>query len=110
MVNVEKIRELVYGDEEYLKEFAEAAVSSYTEFRDRYAHAMEAGDLEELRKAGHKIKPSAQMLELEPLLQEYEKGKSLLDNHADESDRQESVEQMIGLCNQIIDKMEEIKE
>ncbi len=110
MVNVEKIRELVYGDEEYLKEFADAAVSSYTEFRDRYARAMDEGDLEELRKAGHKIKPSAQMLELEDLLDEYEKGKILLDKNSDESDRQQSVEHMTGLCNQIIDKMEEIKE
>lgn len=108
MVDAEKVKELLYGDEAYVREFAEAAVSSYTEFRDHYARALETGDLEMLRKAGHKIKPSAQMLEFEELLEEYEKGKELLGNDSADNNLGESVDRMTDLCNRIIEEMKEL--
>lgn len=108
MVDAEKVKELLYGDEDYVKEFAEAAVSSYTEFRDHYSRAMDIGDLEMLRKAGHKIKPSAQMLEFEEVLEEYEKGKELLGNDSADRERGESVDRMTDLCNRIIEEMKEL--
>lgn len=108
MVDEEKVRELLYGDEDYLKEFAGAAVESYTEFRDHYARAMETGDLAFLRKAGHKIKPSAQMLEFEELLEEYEHGKDLLDGDGSEEKRKESAGRMTEYCDLIIGEMKEL--
>lgn len=108
MVDAEKVRELLYGDEDYVKEFAEAAVSSYTEFRDHYSQAMDAGDLEMLRNAGHKIKPSAQMLEFEELLEEYEKGKEILDGGSAKEKRGESIGRMTKMCDQIISEMKEL--
>ncbi|MDZ7771172.1 MAG: taurine dioxygenase [Balneolaceae bacterium] len=109
MVDEEKVRKLLYDDEEYLKEFAGAAVESYTEFRNHYARAFETGDVEFLRKAGHKIKPSAQMLEFEELLEEYEHGKNLLEGESDKEEKETSVDRMTKLCDQIIVEMKELE-
>lgn len=102
MIDTGKVRELLFEDDTFVREFAAAAVESFTEFRNRYTAAIRSEEEKELREAGHKIKPSAQMLELDALLGEYETGKELLVSDAPEADRERSAERMEAICDQII--------
>ena len=69
---------MLYGEEKYIKEFAEAAISSFSEFSENYKKFLLARDETNFRKAGHKIKPVTQMLGLEQILEEYEHAKTLI--------------------------------
>lgn len=72
LVSRTTIAELLFGDEEYVDQFIDASIDSFTEFRDHFKQSMESGNLNGLKNAGHKIKPVAQILKLDPILEIYE--------------------------------------
>ncbi len=86
LVNIDLIREMLYDDDAYVKEFAEASVSSFTEFKAHFKESLISRDMDELRKAGHKIKPVCLMLNLNPVVDMYEASKTyLLENESTET-------------------------
>lgn len=77
LIDFTSLNEMLYGDEKYIKEFAEAAIISFTEFKTNYSLFLQKRDEENFRRAGHKIKPVAQMLGLNSIVDEYENAKKL---------------------------------
>lgn len=62
-------------------------------------------DLEGLRRTGHKIKPVAKMLKLDPLLEIYEKSKLLLTDGGEEEHKEEYALEMDQYCQKILDQL-----
>jgi hypothetical protein len=86
LVDIDLIREMLYDDDAYVKEFAEASVASFTEFKAHFKESLINRDMDELRKAGHKIKPVSLMLNLNPVVDMYETSKTyLLENESTEA-------------------------
>lgn len=98
-IDFSDLEEMLYGDEVYIKDFAQAAIQSFTEFSENYRTYLLAEDETNFRKAGHKIKPVAKMLHIEEIVNEYEHAKTLL--HQDEN--QEKLEQSSRKMTQIVD-------
>lgn len=96
---------MLYGDERYIREFAEAAIASFTEFKENFALHLQERDETNLRKAGHKIKPVAQMLGIQPLLDEYEASKEMLWNKKKDAELKKSAETMVVLCDQVLSEL-----
>ncbi len=101
LVDFSSLNEMLYGDDRYIKEFAEAAVVSFNEFKESFKNLLIAKDEENLRKAGHKIKPVAQMLGLQQIIDEYEHAKALLWDENPDEGIQASIKKMNDICEQV---------
>lgn len=111
IVNKQIIIDLLFGDEEYVSEFAEASIVSFSEFKNNFQQALRMRDLLMLKKAGHKIKPVTQMMNLTPILEMYEKSKSILEDgtEASEKDLGELINNMKLYCDALLEELEELK-
>ncbi|MBO6572404.1 taurine dioxygenase [bacterium] len=101
---------MLYGDERYIKEFAEAAVISFSEFKTNYSKYLALRNEEAFRKAGHKIKPVAQMLGLNEIIVEYEYAKTLLWEEKDDSDIRISITKMDKICSTVLNELENLSD
>ena len=110
LVKRKVVSDLLYGDENYIREFAVATEESFKEFSVNYRKYLLKRDETNFRKAGHKIKPAAQMLHLDPIVDEYEHAKQLLwDEESTQQQLEKSVERIEQLCEQIIDDLREMQ-
>ena len=109
LVNRQVIVDLLFGDEEYVGQFAAASVESFTEFKDNFQQSLRTRDMDTLKKAGHKIKPAAQIMHLSPILEMYEKSKSLLENNAPENEISDLIKNMNRYCEQLLIELEELR-
>jgi len=108
MIKIETIRELLMGQDSYIGEFAEASISSFEEFSKDFSKHMISNDMEKLRRAGHKIRPVAQMLNIDQVIDEYERGKRFLENQPNPQEIEQSIQKMNDLCNRIIGEFKQI--
>ncbi|MTI88052.1 MAG: taurine dioxygenase [Balneolaceae bacterium] len=99
---------MLYGEEKYIIEFAEAAIISFTEFSRNYTTYLHQHNETDFRKAGHKIKPVAKMLGIEQIIDEYEHGKTLIWDEKPEEDLKESSEKITCICDEVIDELQQI--
>lgn len=106
LVDFSVLSEMLYGDDRYIKEFADAAILSFSEFNTHYAKFLDTRDEENFRKAGHKIKPVAQMLGLQLLIDEYEHGKSLIWKENPKEDLAASIAKVDSICSQVLNELE----
>ena len=88
--------------------FCEAAVSSFTEYGVHYKLYLLDRDEQNLRKAGHKIKPVAQMLGLNNLLEEYENAKILLQTDSSDEFLKDSVNRVESTLELVKQDLQEI--
>lgn len=94
--------------DDFILEFSEASIESFSEFSTAFNKYMNERDLENLRRAGHKIKPVAQMLNADRIVDLYEEGKMLLTEDAPKEEIQQNVDQVGQLCSQIVEEFDEI--
>lgn len=99
---------MLYGESAYIKEFAEAALTSFSEFQENYALFLKERDEVNFRKAGHKIKPVAQMLGLGLIIEEYEQGKMLIWDEKSDAEINTSCKKMNKICTQVLEELKEI--
>ena len=107
LIDFSEISKMLYGDEKFIKEFSEAAVISFSEFQENYIQFLLQRDEENFRKAGHKIKPVAQMLNLDQILKEYEHGKTLLWEEKMDEELKASAQRIETICNEVIAELNE---
>ncbi|MDZ7659199.1 taurine dioxygenase [Fodinibius sp.] len=100
-IDADKISDMLFKDSEYVAEFCEAGVTSFDEFIENYRIHLLDRNMTDLRKAGHKIKPGAQMMGADEVVDEYEHAKSLLDDNADNEELEKSVDKMSSICSTI---------
>lgn len=101
-VSYNTIADMLYNDKNYIHEFAEAAIQSFEEFSAHYKKYLLAKEEVPFRKAGHKIKPIAQMIGLSVVVDEYEHGKELIQNDADLEELTSSVEKIEQIIDEVI--------
>jgi hypothetical protein len=99
---------MLFGEKKYIIEFCQAAVKSFQEYGEHYEKYLLSRDEANLRKAGHKIKPVAQMLKLNNLLEEYEGAKLMLQTDVEEYLLRESNERVQDEIRIVIKELEEI--
>jgi len=109
LIDIEKIYKMLFNEQKYVIEFAEASIQSFSEFSEHYSIFLLGNDIENLRKAGHKIKPVAQMLDINEILVEYEVGKKMLKDEKPQKELKKSAEKIRGVCDKVIGEFEEIK-
>ena len=111
LVDFSSLSEMLYGEEKYISEFSVAAVDSFTEFSNNYRKFLLIRDETSFRKAGHKIKPVAQMLGLDQIVDEYEHAKTLLWDDKPDSELEESAKKVNKICDRVISELKmQIKE
>lgn len=98
---------MLYGEEKYIREFANAAIDSFDEFSTNYSKFLLVRDETNFRKAGHKIKPVAQMLGLDQIIEEYEHAKTLLWDEKPDKELKASSDKIRGICDEIIEELKE---
>lgn len=102
LVDVDLIHSMLYNDKAYVNEFANASIESFTEFNAGFKQYLLERDMDNLRRAGHKIKPVAQMLHLDPLLEMYEASKTMIDENAPTEKLNKQAKAMDKFCNQVL--------
>lgn len=108
LIDLDALEKMLYGDKAYIKEFSEAALISFSEFNEHYKKYLLARDEEKFRKAGHKIKPVAQMLGLNQIIEEYEHAKTLLWDEKPGSELESSADNMDKICTEVLTELESI--
>lgn len=108
LINIEKIYEMLFNEQKYVKEFAEASIQSFNEFSNHYSDFLLNRDMESLRRAGHKIKPVVQMLELEDILDEYEKAKEMLVEERPKKELEKSAKKIQKICDKAVSEFQQI--
>lgn len=93
---------MLYGEDKFIKEFSIAAASSFSEFKEGYKTHLLARDETNFRRAGHKIKPVAQMLGLNQIVDEYQHAKTLLWDEKPDEELLQSVEKIQKICSEVI--------
>lgn len=109
IIEKQVIVDLLYGDEDYVSEFAAASVESFTEFKTNFAKSMQARDMERLRQVGHKIKPVAQMMKLDTVINMYETSKIMLEEGAPDAEIKKIVTNMNKFCTQLIKELKQFQ-
>jgi hypothetical protein len=109
IVDKQVILDLLYGDEDYFNEFISVSIESFTEFKDNYRQSMRMRDMTNLRKTGHKIKPVAQMMKLDPILEMYEESKELLEAEAPDKQLSEIMDKMNDYCEKLIEELKDME-
>lgn len=109
IIEKQVIVDLLYGDEDYVSEFASASVESFTEFKTKFAKSMKSRDMESLRQAGHKIKPVAQMMKLDAVINMYETSKIMLEEEAPDTEIKKLVTNMNKFCAQLIKELKQFE-
>lgn len=109
IVDKQVIIDLLYGDEDYVSEFATASVESFTEFKTQFAKSMKERDMETLRKAGHKIKPVAQMMKLDAVITMYETSKIMLEEEAPDEEIMKLIVNMNKFCTQLLKELKQLE-
>lgn len=104
-IDFQIIRDMLYNDDAYVKEFCDASVISFSEFKSNFRRNLLEEDLETLRRTGHKIKPVAKMLKLDPLLEIYEKSKLLLMEGGEPGLKEQYVKEMDDYCEEILNQL-----
>jgi len=107
-VDFQKIQDLLFNDEKYISEFSEAAIDSFVEFSENYKKFILHRDETNFRKAGHKIKPVAKMIGVNELVEEYEHGKKLIQNGAEENELLQSSDRIKSKVDNVISELEKI--
>lgn len=107
LVDFSSLIDMLYGDEKYIKEFAQAAITSFQEFQRDFTLYLLERDEVNLRKAGHKIKPVALMLQIQAIIDEYEHSKTLLWENKSDSELKKSSDRMNSLLNRVLDELKE---
>lgn len=110
IIDPEKIENMLFDNAEYVAEFCEAGVTSFEEFIEKYSIHLMDRNMEDLRKAGHKIKPGAQMMGANEVIEEYENAKKLLSDDATKEALEKSVKKMKKMCNVIKDELNRLAE
>lgn len=100
-IDPDKITNMLFDDIEYVVEFCEAGVTSFEEFVTNFRTHLLDRNMEDLRKAGHKIKPGAQMMGADEVVEEYEKAKQLLRNEAEKEKLVQLADKMDNICTTI---------
>ncbi len=108
IVDFTTLNEMLFGEAKYIKEFADAAVISFEEFKENYTLFLINRDEVNFRKAGHKIKPVAQMLGLNMILDEYEHAKSLIWEEKPDVDLGNSSQKMSGILDQVLVELKDV--
>lgn len=109
-IDPQKIGDMLYDDPKYITEFCEAGLISFNEFIENFRTHLLDGNLEDLRKAGHKIKPGAQMMGADEVVEEYEKAKELLLGKGQKKDLKKSVIKMEQICATIKEELSQLSE
>lgn len=104
-IDFQIIRDMLYNDDAYVKEFCDASVISFSEFKSNFRKNLMEEDLEGLRRTGHKIKPVAKMLKLDPLLSIYEKSKLLLMEDGEPELIEKYAKEMDDYCEEILNQL-----
>ncbi len=107
-INPQKISDLLFNDEEYVAEFCEAGVSSFEEFMDDFQTHLLNRNMEDLQRAGHKIKPGAQMMGADDVIDEYEHAKTLLEQEVEKDELIKSADKMKNMCSTIKKELSEL--
>jgi hypothetical protein len=110
IIDPEKIENMLFDNAEYVAEFCEAGIISFEEFIENYSIHLMDRNMEDLRKAGHKIKPGAQMMGADEVIEEYENAKKLLNDDATKEALEESVNKMKKMCAIIQDELNRLAE
>jgi hypothetical protein len=110
IVDKQVIVDLLYGDDDYFNEFISVSIDSFTEFKDNYRQSMRMRDMENLRKTGHKIKPVAQMMKLDPILEMYEESKELLEAEAPDKQLSDLMDKMNDYSEKLIRELKDMEE
>lgn len=108
-INPEQISELVRHDSKYIREFAKASEQSFSEFKSHYGRYLLDRDEDRFRKAGHKIKPVALMLNINEVVEEYEYAKTLLWDNKDRKELEQSAQKIEQICDKIIQELKTIQ-
>lgn len=108
IIDPDKISNMLFDDPEYIIEFCEAGVSSFKEFSANFQQHLTDRNMEDLRKAGHKIKPGAQMMGANVVVEKYEKAKELLRNQADNEELTKAADKMGEICSTIQSELTEL--
>lgn len=108
LVDIDLVKEMLYQDDAYIKEFANASIQSFSEFKESFRQHVLARDMDNLRRAGHKIKPAALMLNLNRVIDMYEKSKQLLEDNASTEKLADLVDDMDTYCNQVLYEFKQI--
>ncbi len=110
LIDFTDLNEMLYGDERYIKEFAAAAVVSFSEFKTNYSKYLRLRNEDAFRKAGHKIKPVAQMLGLNIIIEEYEHAKKLIWDEKQDSEVVASINKMDKICTTVLNELENLSD
>lgn len=109
IVDRQVIVNLLSGDEDYVGEFAVASIDSFSEFKREFERSLRNRDMEHLRKTGHKIKPVAMMMKLDPIITMYESSKIMLEEDAPDEDIKKLIARMNAYCSQLLQELKELK-
>lgn len=95
---------MLFGEEKYIVEFSEASIQSFTEFSDNFTKFLLSRDIENLRKAGHKIKPVAMMLNVNELMDIYEESKVQISENQSDKKLKETADHVQSICTKVINE------
>ena len=108
IVDFTTVHEMLFGEVKYVKEFADAAIISFNEFKNNFAQYLKDRDEVNFRRMGHKIKPVAQILGLTMILEEYEIGKTLIEQEDSDLAISNSLQRIHKIIDQVLLELHEV--
>lgn len=105
IVDREVIKNLLYGDEDYMDEFVKVSIISFKEFKDNFDRHLSNRDLASLRATGHKVKPVAQMMNLHGLLELYERSKLVIQDNMPDNELNSVLKKMDTYCEVLLKEL-----
>lgn len=109
LIDIGKIREMLFHDDSYVADFAAASIESFTAFTENFSQGLLEKDIIGVQKAVHKIKPVASMLDLEEIISECKAARQLLEQNRPPDELRQIARRVDHLCQLVIREFEIIQ-
>ncbi|MFC4871983.1 hypothetical protein [Negadavirga shengliensis] len=106
-IDFQKVEEIVEGDSDFRKQLLEAIILAAQELKEKYLRGIDEKDVERIKQARHKIKPTLGLFDLQKLRMVLGRGKQLF---SDNGLNQELDWHKQELAEAIDDLMDEVRE
>ncbi|EON79345.1 hypothetical protein ADIS_0147 [Lunatimonas lonarensis] len=105
-IDYDKVEEMVEGDEEFRTQLFQAIQVAIRELQDTYAKGIMLKDMDMIRQARHKIKPTLFLFGLETLNRTLSDGKRLMSAGGMDQDFSDHLRSFMGVINELQEELE----
>jgi HPt (histidine-containing phosphotransfer) domain-containing protein len=106
-IDFQKVEEIVESDSDFRKQLLEAIILAAQELKEKYLRGIDEKDLERIKQARHKIKPTLGLFDLQKLSAVLGRGKQLFSDNGLHQELDWHKQELTDAIDDLVDEVRE---